>query len=316
MRCHNNRWNRGFTLIELMVVMVLVMLALAAGYVYFWGSQRASSQRTLTAEMEDNARMAMEVIAQNLRMAGAMVDFNNYSYISNGYITLGTKLLHTNSTTGPDQLSVIMGTSVQPVGTLAADVKRGDNSITASIDPSVSLSAGDIISFCYATSSSIDSIVANGANKLITISTPAASFCPGPRTTPHADGETVYLISSMPTFEIKNDASSGKPVLYMDNQPLAENIEDLQFEFGIDRNGDFVVSSDEWTSTPNTDDYRFARLIRVTIVARTNNEVKGFEKQVPHADAADHIWDPNDAAYKDGYIRFVMQRVVKLRNNL
>lgn len=316
MRCHNNRRDRGFTLIELMVVMVLVMLALAAGYVYFWGSQRASSHRTLTAEMEDNARMAMEVIAQNLRMAGAMVDFNNYSSISNGSITLGTKLLHTNSTTGPDQLSVIIGTSVQPVGTLAADVKRGDNSITASIDSSVSLSAGDIISFCYVTSSSIESIVANGANKLITISTPAASFCPGPRTTPPADGETVYLISSLPTFEIKNDTSSGKPVLYMDNQPLAENIEDLQFEFGIDRNEDFVVSSDEWTSTPTTDDYRFARLIRVTIVARTNNEVKGFEKQVPHADAADHVWDKNDPVYKDGYNRFVMQRVVKLRNNL
>lgn len=306
----------GFTLIELMMTIVMMMLAMAVGYTYFYGSQRASTHRTLSAEMEDNARMAMDVVARNLRATGFLVDFKKYPSISDGINTSSSKIVHINSTTGPDQI-ICVASNARQIGSLNADAKRGSTYLEIKLDNASTIKIGDILGIGYSTTGIVQNVTISGNIATVTLSdsTILRVDTPGPKAGPPATpGAPVFLLSSLPLFKIENDPSSGKPVLYMGTQPLAENIEDLQVEYGVDRNKDDTIFVDEWTSAPTTDDYELIRLARITIIARTDREIKGYEKQIPHIDAADHIWDQSAPDYKDGYMRFMMQRVVKLRN--
>lgn len=308
----------GFTLIELMVTIVMMMLALAAGYTYFYGSQRASTHRSMSAEMEDNARMAMDVVARSVRATGFLVDFKSttYSAISDGTNSASSKIVHINSTTGPDQIMTVASNPKQ-IGSVNVDALKGSTSIEIKLEGGSTIKNGDILGIGYLTTGVVESVAIN--DDIASVTLMASTFLrvdtPGPKAgPPSTPGTPVFLLSSLPLFKIENDLSSGKPVLYMGTQPLAENIEDLQIEYGVDRNGDDTISADEWSYDPATTDYDMIRLAKITIIARTDREIKGYEKQIPHIDAADHVWDKEASDYKDGYMRFMLQRVVKLRN--
>jgi Tfp pilus assembly protein PilW len=90
---------KGFTLVELMIGIVLAMLVLGVGYVYFAGSQRTSQRSTMHADMLDNVRMSMDVVTRFFRKAGFNVNFKDYtnSVLVIGGSSYGTKIVHVNS---------------------------------------------------------------------------------------------------------------------------------------------------------------------------------------------------------------------------
>lgn len=63
----------GMTLIELLVAMALTLVAAAASYTLFVGQSRLMKQTQSTVEMQDNARIAMEMLTRDIRNAGFMV---------------------------------------------------------------------------------------------------------------------------------------------------------------------------------------------------------------------------------------------------
>jgi len=62
--------NKGFTMIELLVAMVVSLLALAAIYSTFLAQHRSYQVQEETAEMQQNLRAAMYYIESEIRMAG------------------------------------------------------------------------------------------------------------------------------------------------------------------------------------------------------------------------------------------------------
>ena len=64
---------RGMTLIELMVAMALTLVAASASYTLFVGQSRLMKQTQSTVEMQDNARIATEMVTRDIRNAGFMV---------------------------------------------------------------------------------------------------------------------------------------------------------------------------------------------------------------------------------------------------
>ena len=62
--------NRGFTLIELMIAMVIGLLIMASIYKVFSTYQRADASQRLVVDMLQNARSAMLLMEREIRMAG------------------------------------------------------------------------------------------------------------------------------------------------------------------------------------------------------------------------------------------------------
>lgn len=311
--------SRGFTLIELMVTIVMIMLVGSAGFLYFYGSQRASAQGNLMAEMQDNARMAMDILSRSFRETGYMINFADYpsNKITIGGADYTQKIVTYNNYNGagadraelvglsngiPKQLED--GSSNKIVMTSGG--LRGEKSIIIQGDVRTYLPAGKVVSFGYVSSSAVEGTPTfDGASTAISLDQGLRGDCPV--------NAPIYDLSVVTSLEIRNDASTdNKPVLYMNNNPLAENIEDLQFKYGIDSNADGVVADTEWKDAPLSTDIDLIRLVRITVVARTSREIEMLKGQKKHIDVEDHTWPGSTPA--DGYSRFVLTRVVKCRN--
>ncbi|MBW1972185.1 MAG: prepilin-type N-terminal cleavage/methylation domain-containing protein [Deltaproteobacteria bacterium] len=68
---------KGLTLIELMVALVLATLVVGAVYNAFISQQKAYTIQEQVAEMHANARHALEMITRDVRMAGFGVPAGN-----------------------------------------------------------------------------------------------------------------------------------------------------------------------------------------------------------------------------------------------
>jgi len=62
--------NHGFTLIELMISLVLTLLVLSGVYNLFISQTKAYGTQNQVVEMQQNVRIAMDLITQNIRSAG------------------------------------------------------------------------------------------------------------------------------------------------------------------------------------------------------------------------------------------------------
>ncbi len=65
---------RGFTLIELMIAGVLSAIVVFAGFIALTGLQRSGARQTEADETVGRARLAMEIIARDIRSAGDSLD--------------------------------------------------------------------------------------------------------------------------------------------------------------------------------------------------------------------------------------------------
>lgn len=70
------RDERGFSLVELLVVAAIMGMVMIAVFGVYQTTQRSTSAQDEVVELQQNLRIAMEQIARDLRMAGFMVDPN------------------------------------------------------------------------------------------------------------------------------------------------------------------------------------------------------------------------------------------------
>ncbi len=67
---NRNRNNYGFTLMELMIAMVIASIVAAAIMVSFDSQQKTQVNQQLVVEMQQEARAALYLMQQDIRMAG------------------------------------------------------------------------------------------------------------------------------------------------------------------------------------------------------------------------------------------------------
>ena len=146
-RCRNQE---GWTLIELMIGIMLSATVAAAGYAVLASSEKSVTANQQTVETQQNVRMALDYLFQDIRQAG---------FGMNGAVGLcPTAVVPADHTPagqdrGPDRISLVVpvgnpvGTPSDPAWILASDTTSGFNSIalpTAAVVTNMQTAAGSL----------------------------------------------------------------------------------------------------------------------------------------------------------------------------
>ena len=351
---------QGFSLVELLIAMAISIIVGMAGYVIFSSSNWSYKVQEDVSEVQQNVRVAMDRLAKDIRMAGFGLPDPPFS------ITIGTSgaltapITVTNSSTGFDTITVL------GIGYEAGKLQR-DATITGAGGIVCNDSGASCIHLSAPDADSIDRffndtgtfqttrinislggaqyiVLAaaghNQANRQVTLGTPATLDRAYP------DGTAVYIIQAV-QYTINNTApflagcSSTNPCLASldytglrggsgnDRQVLAENIEDIQFAYGIDvsprdgmidytspySDGAFVFSA---TGAATLSDPSSIIAVKANIVGRTRNQdpkgATGFKSQCFEDRPVDAGTTNCTGAVSDGYRRRMLTKIIKLRN--
>ncbi len=310
-RLHSNRFRMcsllrgegGISLVELMAAMVISLMVVGAGFTALIASQKASRVNDLVAQTQQSVRIAMELIARDVKMAGFGMTAGTVGACAVGGNAAPIVPLDNNpagADIGPDRVDIVVpntNTTIFPLWTLRA---QAPGAVNTQIDLQVGavaamqtagLAVNDVISIGGAVSSAVT--VIDAGNDRLTLQTPIGA----PRVFP--GGTQVYILQCV-RYSIGTTTAvcaGNAPCLVRAGVPLVEGIEDLQLAYACDgcnlavnggvpdgipddQNGtgtfdtaDFITNSN-WTLAPLTPDK--IRLVQINLVARQTREDQGF----------------------------------------
>lgn len=237
--------NKGVTLIELLIALVISSILIAALYRVFISQQKTYTVQEQVTDMQQNARQSINRMMSEIRMAG----FGNVGDVLG--LVGGVNGFTQAITPGPNTITIVGGFK---------QIRRDNgNAIT------VYSAAGNTITLNYATDD-----FDGTAHRFISIGGVESS------TVLQRDVRVLTLSSTLkinhpvgtPIFKIQaitytTGVSDGKPVLQRNEntgggpQPLADNIENIQF--------DYLDAQGSATANPAN-----IRMLKVTVNARTD----------------------------------------------
>lgn len=309
------RGEKGFTLIELMVAMIIAMVIVAAAFTVLVTSNKATQINEQVADTQQNVRLAMELISQDIKLAG----FNMIGAI--GACVVGTPpqpapivpldnvpggAVGTINDVGPDSVRLV-------VPSMTAGIAGGLPVLTAAANGNanlITLAAGDITAMT-ASGMVLGSVVSIGGGHssavtaiggtTLTLGTPTPSLPAGaiafPINTP------VYLLQCVTYAVSTAPATCGGSTscLTRNGIPMVDGIEDLQLAYGCDgcntaapnppgpngvideqdaSGGTFtqgdLITNNGWGLAPMTPDK--IKVVQVTIVAKQSRADQGLSE--------------------------------------
>ena len=329
----------GFTLIELLIALAISSIFLAGVIQIFSTSSTSYSLQEDMATMQQNIRVGKMFIERDIRMAGC--GMNNLSQ-------LGSPITFTDGTaTGADTLTITyidLNSESCNLPQLTLSGSMPDTSSEADINESLTTSPySDWVSssctsgvFRAIITSSQDSSkseviyitnVQASSNKLQ--NRPYYGYAKQINTYPAGStinffkdtsfitityslsGETLQRTFSQGVLSDLSCTGSQCPTgtpSYGTPQPIAENIEDLQFAFGLDTTASGSV--DTWVNSADltTTQQPQVRLVRINILGRTAHQHPGQTSTRPA------IENHTAATVADHYSRQLLTTTVEVRN--
>ncbi len=332
-RCHRRRSQRGFTLIEMMVALVLfaaITVGMMSVAVTMTNGYR---DQEVTIATETSARSTLEFLSQGLRGASPGVPkpelvtqihacgtaMQNAFRVENNLTVVGL-----SST--PDAFTVVM-----PSGSIVTTTITTLTTNTVDVRNSSDLSIGDQVLVTDHNTGHIFRIAGKGG---ATLTFDALGGCAGNAPTAgglpvggYPSGSVVIRVVRA-RFSVGFLAGDTVPVLFMDPdaegpalvEPIAEGIEDMQIAVGVDTNGDGVLAvesttagADEWIGNVVGElPYAGAsgvRAIRITLVARTAKQAQGINTYLLPA-----VEDRVVNVATDNFRRRLLKSTIEVRN--
>jgi len=232
----------GFTLIEILIALAISGIVLTAIYNLYISQSRTYTVQEQVSEMQQNARVAMDIVSRHIRMAG--FGQPSWTTINGASITyIGVQV--TDGGTGPDTLEIV-GCIDSPPGTLSA--------AAAASATSISLQSGEGSSFNTSTKSDIfigdlENAKVTGAGDTLTIDTDPATGGNQGLANAYAAGTNVYLVKrvkyALSGTDLTRDENAGGGA-----DAVAIDIEDFQVSFT-----DPTVNVSITARTENPDSY-------------------------------------------------------------
>jgi len=319
-RMRGGRYSKGgFSLVEVMAALAILGIAMTAGYATFEYQHSSFTVQNHVAEAQQNLRAALEIMSRDIRLSGygIPVPVN----LPPGLLPTGDNTIRNirplNQTTGADEIFILyrydMDASLPPTTTSSGMANYTDVLNVASVS---GFARGDLILVTNDTAAdmfevtqtpvapTLDHDVGGSANQYNSLAAhnPMGAY---------AVGDTVSRARFVRYF-IDNVTDPEHPTLMLDRmtgaaQPLADDIEDMQFQYGLDTDGDFAV--DSWVNGPTSAQIPQVKQVRLFLSARTRMTEKGWQDARPAL--ADRAAGPADS-----YRRRVIQNgiLIDLRN--
>lgn len=341
------RQERGVTLVEVMAAMVISLIIMSAAFTALISSQKAARVNELIAHTQQNSRIAIELIARDIKMAGfgmtGAVGACNTGIVPNDENPNPAN--NAGGDRGPDSISLVVPTTqtIAPAWRLAATETGPFTVMTLQVGAVTSMAAAGLVSGVNGSTVSIGGALSgrvqafNPGTDTITLTNEIGA----PKQFP--GGTQIFLLDCV-SYTIAA-CGGNAPCLVRDGVALVEGIEDLQFAYacdgcvnavnggvpdgipddqepdGVFSAGDFVSNS-TWALAPMTADK--IRLVQVNVVARQSQQDQGLDERGRRAQITlgPVIVNDHDPADDAGFVlanyqlerRRLLTRTVQTRN--
>ena len=301
---------RGFTLVELMVSMVLFAIAIAGVLSVAVSMTQGFREQRQVVATESSVRSPMQFMADAIRGASPAVPSGNIQDVAT--CTTGAVTV-VNSASAPDQLDVVFAEG--GVVTSLRSTYDGTTNATITVTDPTQILVGDTLLLTNSLQGHLVHVTAvNTATGVLTIDTPtcavslpAGGYPPSSLVIRAVRGRfSISAVDGIPCLMFDPDA--GGPAVA---EPLAENVEDMQIAVGVDVNANGGVDTNEWEYDGTTGVLAGTiRAIRVTLVARAQNQLQAATAAFfrPRAE------DRPVATTLDSYRRRVLTSTIEVRN--
>lgn len=333
---------RGLSLIELMVSIAIGLIILAALSTLFVNQSKIRAELEKSNRMIDNGRYAMELISENLQLAGfydnyapsgtptATPDPCSLTAIRTATTNLDVLLDHVQGYNASDASSNISAAPCSISAKTGSDIlvlRRASTSSVTAASVAAGVTAGGASATALTNTTYLQ--VSNCATDSIPnykIASGSASF-----TTYHkknctssgsgvGDGPADLRPFLVQTYFISPDnvAGDGIPTLKrveLDHAtatfvttPLVEGIEYMQFDYGLDADAD--GAPDSYIAAPTATDWPNVVSVKVNIIARNLETTKNYTDNKTYQLGTAGTFGP----FNDGYKRHAYTSVVRLVN--
>jgi len=315
------RQQDGFTLIEMMIAMVLGLMVIAGVVTLFSQSQRSFKVDRNIAGMQDEARFALHEIARDLRMAGFVSEpLNPASVFFDPGLAIGADCgivgqpnwIYGLNDAGTGDINTVTSVDNATGATAAASfscIAPGELEINTDVI-GIKRVSGNPLGLADLQAGMVY-VRSNGTfGRMYT--DPAPPGVPAPfndwEYRPH-----IYYIrdfanvagDGIPSLCRKTLAPGAPPAMV--TECIAQGIEDLQVEFGLDPDGDGTVN--RYAPNPTLVELQDVISARVYILARTAEWDSGYTDQRTYAVSNAPAYTPNDNFHRRMY-----QMTVPMRN--
>jgi len=336
--------NQGFSIVELLVALAMSLVVLTAIYTTFRTQLYSFQLAEQTAPLQQNVRVAKMFLERDIRMAGANLNSVTYQDTLLYPVTFDNE--NPDGDTDTDLLTVVYidyfggacGSATAPavscddLPSLTLNNNMPVNSATAEIDEEIGDSpyslwdgdcecAGDTfgtppntryqarITSPDGTRSDIvyiTQVTNNGGGSDDNLGNGPYNGFTNKILNTYPAGSTISFFSENAYTEVTYDLVNGN--LRRNGATIADNIEDLQFAFGLDTDDDGNV--DSWEDDDLTPAQKFqVRLVRVTVLGRSASEIMGGSPN-----ARPTIENHTGSTTSDTYKRRQLELTVKVRN--
>lgn len=340
----NWRSNRGLSLVELMIALLLGLLLSAAVLQIFISSKNTYLMQESMARLQENGRFVVSYMANDIRMAGYMgcanidrVPVNNIGQANGGGLAVpvfdsNTVIVGSDNVAGGNVWGAVAGTDtlvVQRVnsgGMVLTGNMTAQNANIQVVDNGLNVAAGDILFITDCINADIfrATTVSNGSGK-VTIAHANNVNTSNNLSKAYGSDAEVLVFESVAYFvrDTGRKTPNGDAIrsLYVQRQAgstaagaaayeLVEGVQDLQLEFGVDTGNDSLA--DGYLTANNVTNW--AKVVS----ARFSMLMQGVEGKVLSSSGsmAQNINYNGGAIAADGRVRQVFGSVVAVRNRV
>ena len=309
----NSKRRNGFTLIELMIAMVLGLVVMGGVVTLFAQSQRSFRVDKSISNMQAEARFALQEISRDLRMAGFLSEpLNPASIFAHAGLVIGTDCgiaaqpnwIYGLRDGATGEINTVTTVDNATAGTAAASyscIAGGELRPTSDV-----LSTKRVVGNTTTVANRLPGAVyvrANGSFGRMYING-AAPGVP----VPFNDWEyrpRVYYIRNFTTVAGDGIPSLCRKVLAwgapptMQTECIAQGVEDLQVEFGLDPDGDGNVNA--YMQNPTLTQMQQAISARIYLLVRTVDEDFSYTDARSYAVSNAPVYTPGDNFHRRLY---------------
>jgi len=266
-----NKIQQGLSLIELLIAMIIGLFLLAGITTSYIQSKQSSIKRDEFSILQDNGRTALELMSQTIVHTGYLA-FPSGVITPSNFIT-GTVVANTCDGGGQNV--------VDPTIFLADSTKDG---------------ASDSIGVIYLGDANVSSDCAGGV-------LPVACQLGGGNT--NSNAARIYS-----SFFVVDNSLQCAGSRTANPETIAEDIESIQFLYGVDADGDGLV--DRYVNATDIGSFAASVVsIQIGVLVRSERQVKSEAESITYSVLDQPISSPNDR-----FLRAVFTTTVNLRNAL